>query len=164
MRTVRVCSVILAFSLSFATMYGQTQQVASIDSSYPVTIPAGSALSFSTVSLSVSYPTGLTPGSYISGTQLNKDFQTFLAAYPNQTDPPEAILSTVLQSILSKYSQMTGGTLTGEISGSETVDGVTIPVPDGGGTVIVAIGTYNLGALGLSRHPVKPKPVKSTPH
>jgi hypothetical protein len=59
-------------------MYGQAQQVATIVSP---------------------------PGSYISGTQLNKDFQSFLAAYPNQTDPPEAILSTVLQSILSKYSR-----------------------------------------------------------
>jgi hypothetical protein len=116
------------------------------------------------VSLGVSYPVGLTPGSYISGTQVNTDSQSFLTAYPSQTDPPEAILSTVLQSILKKYPQMTGGTLTGEIAGAETVEGITVPIPDGGGTVSVAIGAYNLAAFGLSRRPAKPKPSPSPSH
>jgi hypothetical protein len=146
---------ILALCLSFGLLYGQTQTVSAISSSYPVTVPTGSPVSFSTASIGVSYPVGLTPSAYISGTQLNTDFQGFLAAYPSPTDPPEAILSTVLQAILTKYPQMKGGSLTGEIGGTF----MGIPIPSGGGTVSVAIGTYNLGTVLLSRHPVeKPKP------
>lgn len=162
MRTIRACSVILALSLSLATLYGQTQQVAVIDSSYPVTLPAGSSLNFSSVTLGVVYPTGLTPGSYILGTQLNTDFQNFLSNYPSPTDPPEAILSTVLQSILNKYSQMVGGSLIAELPGTpETIGGITIPNPVGGGSVIVEIGTFSSLVGGLSRSPAKPRPIPS---
>ena len=132
--------------------------MATIDSSYPVTIPAGSSVNFTTASIGVSYPVGLTPSAYISGTQLNTDFQGFLAAYPSPTDPPEAILSSILQSILTKYPQILGGTLTGEITGNY----MGIPLPGGGGTVSVLIGT--IGTTGftsgvLSRRPVtKSKP------
>lgn len=146
---------ILALCLSAGPLYSQAQTVSAIDSSYPVTVPTGSSVSFSTASINVSYPVGLTPSSYISGTQLNTDFQTYLGSYPSPADPPEAILSTVLQAILSKYPQMTGGSLSGEIGGTY----MGIPIPGGGGTVTVAIGTYNLAAIGLSRKPVaKPKP------
>jgi len=161
MRTIRVSSLIFALSLSFGSLYGQTEKIATVSSSYPVTIPAASALNISSVTLSVSYPTGLTPGSYVSGTQLNTDFQAFLTAYPSQTDPLEAILSTVLQSILNKYPQMTGGTIDGELPGTY----MGYPEPGAGGSVIVEIGTYNLGSLtGLSRHPAKPKPSPSPSH
>ena len=155
MRTIRACFVALTLCLSFGPLYSQTQTVATIDSSYSVTVPTGSSVTFSTAGLSVTYPVGLTPGSYISGTQLNTDFQSFLTAYPSPTDPTEAILSTVLQSILAKYPQMTGGTLSGEINGTY----MGFPLAGAGGTVIVSIGTYSLAALGLSRHPAeKPKP------
>ena len=154
MRTISFSFVIFAFCLSLAPLYSQSTTVATIDSSYPVTVPTGSPVSFSTADIGVSYPVGLTPGSYISGTQLNTDFQTYLAGYPSPSDPPEAILSTVLQQILSKYPQMVGGTLSGSIGGTF----MGIPIPGGGGTVTVAIGTYNLGVLGLYRRPVaKPK-------
>jgi hypothetical protein len=88
---------------------------------------------------------------------LNTDFQGFLSAYPSLTDPPEAILSSVLQSILTKYSQMTGGSVSGEIAGTETIGGTTIPVATGGGTVSVVIGNYGSGAGALVRHPAKAK-------
>jgi hypothetical protein len=154
MRITRVSSALFALCLSFVPLHSQTTTVSSIDSSYPITVPTGSAVNFSTATIGVSYPIGLTPGSYISGTQLNTDFQSFLTAYPSPTDPPEAILSTVLQAILNKYPQMTGGTLSGEIGGTY----MGIPIPGAGGSVTVAIGTYSLGALGLSRRPVaKPK-------
>jgi hypothetical protein len=142
-------NLILSLSLSCGLLYGQTQKIATVSSSYPVTLPAGTNLSFSSAGLGISYPVGLTPGSYISATQLNTDFQTFLAAYPSPTDPPEAILSSVLQSILNKYPQMTGGTLTGEIPGTF----MGVPIPSGGGSVTVVIGTYNptTGFIGFSR-------------
>jgi hypothetical protein len=154
MRTVRA-SFLLALCFSFGPLHGQTTSVATIDSSYPVSVPRSSTVSFTTANITVTHPVGLTPGSYISGTQLNTDFQSFLTAYPTPTDPPEAILSTVLQAILTKYPQMTGGSLSGEIGGTY----MGFPLPTAGGTVTVSIGSYNLAALGLARKPVaKPKP------
>ena len=109
---------------------------------------------FTTSGIGVSYPIGLAPSSYISGAQLNTNFQTFLAAYPSPQDPLEAILSTVLKSILGKYPQMTGGSIYGEIPGPGTTEfGVMVPGPPIG-SVSVIIGTYNptTGVLsGLSR-------------
>src|SRR5579872_3840433 len=107
MRTtfIRVAAIISVFSLGI--LYGQTQQVAAISSSYPVTVPMIAGINFSVAGLTVSYPVGLAANMYIAGSQLSTDFQTFLTAYPNPQDPPEAILSTVLQAILNKYPQMT---------------------------------------------------------
>jgi hypothetical protein len=158
MTTNRTRFCILLLCLSFTPLYSQTTKIATIDSSYPITVPTIAGITFSSANLSISYPVGLTPGSYVSGTQLNTDFQGFLTAYPSPTDPPEAILSTVLQSILSKYPQMTGGTLTGEIAG--TIMG--FPIPGGGGSVTVIIGNYSgLGVVPFSRSTAKPKPVAS---
>jgi hypothetical protein len=126
-----------------------------------VTVPAGSSFTFTTTNIDVTYPVGLTPNSYISATQLNTDFQAFLTAYPSPTDPPEAILSTVLQAILNKYPQMTGGSLSGELPGTY----MGFPLSSGGGTVSVSIGNYNLAAYGLSRKPAaKPKPSPTPTH
>ena len=153
MRTLTIRSISLAVCLSFGLLYGQTQNIASINSSYPVTVPAITGISFSTANLSIAYPVGLPAGSYISSTQLNTDFQAILTAYPNPQDPPEAILSTVLQGILNKYPQMVGGTLSGDIGGTY----MGVPIPGGGGTVTVIIGTYNptTGAIGFAK--TKPK-------
>lgn len=155
MKTTFSRCAVLAVCLSTGSMHGQTQKTGAINSSYPVTVPAIAGIAFSQVSLAVSYPTGLTPGSYISGTQLNTDFQGFLSAYPSPQDPPEAILSAVLQSVLNKYPQMNGGSVTGFIASS--VQGISIPV--GGGTVIVTIGNYGLTGIitGAASAP-KPKP------
>ena len=151
MRAISTSSLLLLLPLSCGLMLGQNQQISAIGSTYPVTIPMGVTSPLSTVELSVGYPVGLSPNQYISGTQLNTDFQGLFSAYPNPTDPPEAILSTVLQGILSKYSQITGGSLTGEISGpGTTIGGITIPGAPAG-TITVVIGNYNpvTGLLGL---------------
>jgi hypothetical protein len=159
MRIIRAFSLTIALALCFGGAYAQTTKVATISSSYPVTIPAGTMISISTVSMGVSYPIGLTPGSYVSGTQLNTDFQGFLSAYPSLTDPPEAILSSVLQSILNKYPQMTGGSLSGEIAGPPTmIGGITIPNPTGGGFVDVIISNALTGVTVLNRRQPKSKP------
>ncbi len=162
MRTISARFIVL-FGMSVASIYGQDVKVATISSTYPVTVPSTFAgTSFSTTGISVSYPVGLTPSSYVSGTQLNTDFQTYLGSYPNPTDPLEAILSTVLQSILNKYPQMAGGSLFGEVSGPCTptvISGITIPCSPGQpgtllGSVSVVIGTYsstNGVITGLSR-------------
>ena len=63
------------------------------------------------VSATVAYPSGISAGSYLSASQLNSDFQGFVAAYPNAGDPPEAILSSVLASIMQKYPQIAGVSL-----------------------------------------------------
>jgi hypothetical protein len=163
--------IVFAGMMSLSLLHGQTTTVATVASSYPLTIPAGmTGLSVNTIELfSVSYPVGLTPVSqYISGAQFNKDFQGFLAAYPNLSDPPEAILSTVLQNILTKYPQITGGYLIGVISGPPTVIG-GIPIPGSGtpmGTISVTIGTYNptTGVItGLARTGPTADAIKSAP-
>jgi hypothetical protein len=169
MRNISIRSAVLLLSLSWGLSYGQTVTIATVSSSYPVTVPASfTGTMFDTTGIGVSYPIGLAPGSYISGTQLNTDFQTFLAAYPNPQDPLEAILSTVLKAILNKYPQMTGGSIFGDIPGPGTMEfGVMIPGPSLG-SVSVVIGSYNptTGLItGLSRtgtakpvSPAKPAP------
>ena len=139
-----ISAAVVFLSLSVVALYGQTQTIAVVSSSYTVTVPQSfTGTMFSTSSIGVSYPVGLSPSSYISGTQLNTDFQSFLTSYSNPNDPLEAILGSVLQSILNKYPQMTGGTLFGEIAGpGMTISGITLPGPPLG-TVSVAIGTYN---------------------
>ena len=65
------------------------------------------------------------------------------AAYPNQNDPPEAILSSVLSNLLARYPQVSGGTLAaGAVAG-------TI-----GPSLEVVIGTVPSSAAGLARVPV----------
>ena len=168
MRAFVTRSLTLALGMSLGLLHGQTTSYAYISSSYTVTTPSGYAGSvYSLLSLGVAYPTGLAPSSYVTSTQLNTDFQSFISAYPNVSDPPEAILSTVLQSVLGKYPQIVGGTLIGEISGPGTVIG-TITIPGAPiGTIEVVIGTFN-GVDGvpiLSRSkpiPSKVKPVAPT--
>ena len=63
------------------------------------------------VQISLTYPGGTTASSFVSAAQLSSDFQGFVAGYPTAGDPPEAILSSVLASILSKYPQMSGASL-----------------------------------------------------
>ena len=170
MRTFATRSVVFAISLCVGLLYGQTS-VAYVSSDYSVSMPSGfSGTSLSTVNLGVHYATGLPASQYISSTQFNTDFQAFVSAYPSPNDPPEAILSSVLQSILNKYPQISGGTLTGEIAGpGTTIGGITIPGAPAG-TVIAAIGNFNstLGLLGLNKtKPISnsnrpPTPVKPT--
>ena len=86
MRTVQKCFVILAISLSLAAMYGQTQQIALVSSSYPVSVPAGSALGFQRE-----------PGRHVTpldwrqvptylAAQLNTDFQALYRLPPPESD------------------------------------------------------------------------------
>lgn len=141
-------------SLAYA-YYGQSGNVASITSSWAVSMPSGfSGQTFSSVQLGVSYPTGLPANSYILSSQLNSDFQGLISNYPSPTDAAEAYLSVALQGILNKYSQMPGGDLTGQIAGqSTTVGGVPIPGAPAG-SITVTIGTFNplvstVGLVGL---------------
>ncbi len=112
-----------------SALYGQTGSVSLIISSYAVTLPAAfTAQTFSTLQLGVTYAAGLTPSSYILSKQLNTDFQGFVTANSSPSDAPEAYLSMSLQQILNKYSQMSGGTVLGLISGQgTTIGGITIP-------------------------------------
>ena len=150
MRFTSPRSALLAFTLACGLLHGQTLTVSSIASSYAVTLPTGfMGQVFSDLQLGVYYPVGLPPSSYITGTQLNSDFQGFISAYPSPTDAPEAYLSIALQGILNKHPGITGGTLTGTISGPpEVIGGVTIPgtgTPIG--TITIAIGTFNTGTV-----------------
>lgn len=150
-------------TLSLIGLYGQTGNISNIYSSWAVTLPTGfTAQTFSSVQLSVSYPTGLAANSYITSKQLNTDFQTSISAYPNPADAPEAYLSIALQGILNKYSQMPGGELTAEIAGQgTTIGGIQIPgLP--AGTIDVIIGTYNpaIGVLGFLSRQTTPDAVK----
>jgi hypothetical protein len=63
------------------------------------------------VSIAIAYNANLSPSSYVTQTQLTSDIVGFLASYPTPTDPPEAILSSMLSSVLQKYPQINGGTL-----------------------------------------------------
>jgi hypothetical protein len=78
---------VLFTALCLGSLCAQTQQISLVTSSYPLTATSIGATKFYSVSMTVSYPAGLTPSSYISGTQLNTDFQTFNSAYVNQQDP-----------------------------------------------------------------------------
>jgi hypothetical protein len=139
---------------------GQTVTISSIASSWVVTLPVGFAgQAFSTVQLGVLYPIGLPSGSYITSTQLNTDFQSYISAYPTPTDAPEAYLSGALQGILNKYTQMPGGTLGASITGPpQVIGGVSIPgtgTPVGSinvaiGNFATAYGTLSAGLYGLT--------------
>jgi len=135
-------------SAALGSLYGLTGNVSIVSSTWTVTLPAAfTSTAFSQLSLGVTYPTGLNPSSYVLATQLNSDFQGFITANSSPSDAPEAFLSSSLQQILNKYSQMTGGTTTGEITGpGTTVPGTTVTIPGPLiGTVEVIIGTYNPG-------------------
>jgi hypothetical protein len=178
MRTVTTRSLLLALVLSSDSLYGQSVKIAEVSSSYPITVPASfTGATFSTTFIGVSYPVGLAANQYVSGTQLNTDFQTYLGSYPSPSDPLEAILGSVLQSILNKYPQMAGGSLSGELTGPcvpQMFAGVTIPCTPNSpganlGSVSVVIGTYNSSGgiiTGFSRNAArntsKPAPVKPT--
>jgi hypothetical protein len=146
---------VFCFFLSATNLYSQSNQTVSyVSSSYPIATPAVAGLQLYSVALYVSYPVGLTPGSYISGAQLNTDMQSFIAAYPTPTDPPEAIFSSVLTSLLNKYPQMTGGSVSAEIA--KTVQGISVPT---GGTISVVISNSSNPLTGLLAKP-KSTPVK----
>jgi hypothetical protein len=125
--------------------FGYAGNVSTINSRWLVTAPPGfTGTVFSSVYLSVSYPTGLSAASYITSKQLNTDFQGFLSAYPTPSDPPEAYLSAALQQILNKYPQMPGGTFGASIKGPDVmVPGTTVTTPGPPlGTVAGYLGTY----------------------
>jgi hypothetical protein len=135
-------------SAALGSLYGLTGNVSIVSSTWTVTLPAAfAATAFSTLTLGVTYPTGLNPSSYVQANQLNSDFQGFITANSSPSDAPEAFLSMALQQILNKYTQMTGGTTSGEITGPGTsVPGTSITIPGPPlGTVEVVIGTYNPG-------------------
>jgi hypothetical protein len=156
---VRIVPLVLC--LCAASLCGQTQQISVVSSTYPLTATAAGSSKYFSIAIGVSYPTGLTPSSYISGTQLNSDFQAFNTAYPNPADPPEAILSSILASILTKYPQMSGGSLTALLS-SNAIPGVVAP---SGGSVSVFSGTYytGLGALVANQLSSGAKPKQTQP-
>jgi hypothetical protein len=145
----RVIPIVLALSCSL--LHAQNQTISGVTSTYTVTLPAGfTGATFSTLSLDVNYPVGLPAGSYIPVQRLNADFQGFISAYPNPADAPEAYLSIALQQIMSKYPQITFGSLLGTMSApGTTVPGTTVTIPGNVlGTITVAIGNYP-GNLGL---------------
>lgn len=143
LRIAAVCSLFLA-SLAHAQ-----SKPGFISSSFSITNPTVATTQLESLSVSVSYPVGLAPNSYISVTQLTTDFQGAIAAYPSPQDPLEAILSTALASILKKYPQMTGGLVTGFTLGPSIAG---IPTP--GGAILVEIGTSGLsGTIGTLRKP-----------
>jgi hypothetical protein len=138
------------FDNAYGLFFGFAGNVSNINSRWLVTLPAGfPGPTFSTVYLSVNYPTGLGASSYITNKQLTSDFQGFISAYPTPSDAPEAYLSSALQQILSKYSQMPGGNVAASIKGPDMVipgTNVTTPGPPIG-TVAVYLGVYNFGTV-----------------
>ena len=104
-------------------------------------------------SMTVLYPIGLSPSSYISQSQYNTDFQAFLAAYPSKTDPLEAIASSILSSITQKYSQISGASLAVSL-----IPAVSITNPVSATTslniVTVYIGTFPVVLRSPARGPV----------
>lgn len=132
---VAICALI-GSSYAFAQST-QTTTYATVSSSYPVAAQTIGNIKFN-LSLGVSYPVNLSPGSYISGTQLATDLQNSVSGYSSPTDPPEAIFSSALSSLLAKYPQMTGGTLTASVSPTVSAAGVVTLGP----TISVIIGTF----------------------
>jgi hypothetical protein len=138
------------FDNAYGLFFGFSGNVAAINSRWLVTLPSGfTGATFSSVNLGVSYPTGLSPSSYITSNQLNSDFQASISAYPSPSDAPEAYLSVSLQQILNKYSQMPGGSVIASIKGPDTmIPGTTVTTPGPPiGTVSVFLGTYSVGTI-----------------
>lgn len=158
MKTLALRTFALSLCMSLGLAYGQTITVASVSSDYTLSLPSGYSGPLSTVTITVTYPLNLTPASqYVASTQFTSDFQSFLAAYPSPSDPPEAILGSILQSIMNKYPQIVLGALLGTISGpGQTIaPGITIPgTPIG--TITAAMGTYNPSTGVIAYHRDKP--------
>ncbi|HTS31984.1 MAG TPA: hypothetical protein VMH81_39205 [Bryobacteraceae bacterium] len=132
---VRTQSILV---LAFCAISASAQtNISAVASAYPMpsVVLGGNT---ATVGLTVGYPANLSATSYISGLQLAADFLKFYTAYPNPNDPPEAVLSSVLSSILSKYPQMTGGALGAIVPPLVLATGVIVT---GGGQIGVAMGT-----------------------
>ena len=108
---------------------------AEVSSSISITSTAVGPVKYYALNLSVSYPIGLPAASYISAAQLNTDFQNAILAYPSPQDPQEAILSTALSSIMQKYPQLAGSTLTALTPG-QSIGGISIP---SGNSIIIEI-------------------------
>jgi len=139
---------------TYASILGQSGPVSLINSTWNINMPNGfSGASIPSVSLGITYPTGLSASSYILNSQLTKDFQSSISNYPTPSDSPEAYLSVALQNILGTYPQMLGGSLSGSISGPPTtIPGLPTPIPGPPvGSVSVLIGQYSylLGAIGI---------------
>jgi hypothetical protein len=141
--TMRLAICAVVGSLSALAQSGQTT-IATVSSSYPIAAQTVGNNKYS-VSLGIGYPIGLSPSSYILGTQLNTDIQNFASGYPNPADPPEAIFSSVLSSLLAKYPQMSLATLSAEVP--PVIVGTVITY---GPTITVSIGTYSTVAVGLA--------------
>src|SRR5262249_1328148 len=106
----RLTALFLALTLGSVIALAQDAATGDIVSDYTLGAVTLSSRTYS-LSLTVAYPDNLDPSSYITVTQLVSDIQAFLTAYPSLQNPPEAILSSILGSLLQKYPQMTGGQL-----------------------------------------------------
>ncbi|HEY7337086.1 MAG TPA: hypothetical protein VH639_19490 [Bryobacteraceae bacterium] len=76
----------------------------SVESSYGLGNATIGATQY-TVNIGIGYNQNLTPGQYISQSQLAADFQGFMSIYPNAADPVEAQLLSVVNSFVTKYPQ-----------------------------------------------------------
>jgi hypothetical protein len=94
-------------------VFGQTTNGAvdnSIISQYSVGSATVQLVSYK-LALLVEYPLNTPATSFVSQTQLTADIKTFVAAYPNPQDPPEAVFTSALAALMKKYPQMTAGGL-----------------------------------------------------
>lgn len=108
----RFAPVLACLALATVSAFGQTTLTGFsnfITSSFGLGAMTIGGSQFSGVNLVVVYNVNLSPAAYITAAQLKTDVQGFVAAYPTPTDPPEAIGSSVLGSLLAKYPQTNGG-------------------------------------------------------
>ena len=110
-----------------------------ISSAFGATVVSGTTQT--SIAGTVAYDLNLSPVSlYVGAQQLSADAQALFAAYPSPQDPIEAIVASIMSSILQKYPQINGGTM------SLSVFSVASPAGSKG-TAIVYMGT-----LGPSSH------------
>jgi hypothetical protein len=108
----RFAPVLACLALATVSAFGQTNLASVsnfVSSSFGLGAMTIGGSQFSGVNLVVVYNVNLSPESYITAAQLKTDVQGFVAAYPTPADPPEAIGSSVLGSLLTKYPQTNGG-------------------------------------------------------
>jgi hypothetical protein len=86
----------------------------SVESSYGLGNATVGATQY-TVIIDIGYNQNLTPGQYISQSQLASDFQGFLSMYPNGGDPVEAQLLSVVNSFVTKYPQFASVTVSATV-------------------------------------------------
>jgi hypothetical protein len=108
----------------------------SVESSYGLGNATIGATQY-TVVIGVGYNQNLTPGQYISQSQLASDFQGFMSMYPNAGDPVEAQLLSVVNSFVTKYPQLASVSLSATIGSANslqaaiTASAINVQLPSG---------------------------------